>query len=274
MTDVEQRITSLDLSLFDAVPSQTSAQDRGSLLRLQRGIRRAGSYIYLEIGSFRGGTLQSHLLDPRCAAIYSIDKRPLMQADESDAAYHYPENSTERMLDGLRTAFAESSTEKIRTFTCDASELDQSSFSEKPDLCFIDGEHTDSAVFSDFVFCLSVCRSDGMIAFHDSNEVIGGLRRIKQYLRDNGIRFESYFLPKRVFVILLNGAIDMFGKEIRQASWDESRYIRLVKWDLVMTKVVLRHPGLSRIWQASRRWIAGVTMNALSGKGSNTTPGQ
>jgi hypothetical protein len=274
MTDVEQRIGSLDLSLFDAVPSQTSPEDRGSLLLLQRCIRRTGSYIYLEIGSYLGGTLQPHLSDPRCAAIYSIDKRPMMQADESSGAYQYPENSTQRMLDGLRTAFAESSTEKIRTFTCDARELDQSGFSEKPDLCFIDGEHTDSAVFSDFVFCLSVCRPDGMIAFHDANEVIGGLGRIKQYLRENRIRFEGFFLPKRVFVILLNGSIEMFGKEIRQASWDESRYKRLVKWDLVMTKVVLRHPGLSRIWQTCRRWVVGIAMPALSGKGSHITPGR
>jgi hypothetical protein len=113
-----------------------------------------------------------------------------------------------------------------------------------------------------------------MIAFNDANEVIGGLGRIKQYLRENRIRFEGFFLPKRVFVILLNGSIEMFGKEIRQASWDESRYKRLVKWDLVMTKVVLRHPGLSRIWQTCRRWVVGITMPALSGKGSHITPGR
>jgi Methyltransferase domain len=273
MADFEQRITSLDLTLFDAVPSQTSPEDRGSLLLLQRCIRRSGSYIYLEIGSYLGGTLQPHLLDPQCAAIYSIDKRPFLQADEYGSTCHCPANSTQRMLDGLRTAFPKSSTEKIRTFDCDAREVDQRSFSKEPDLCLIDGEHSDSAVFSDFVYCLNVCGPDGMIAFHDANEVVGGLGRIKQYLRGKGIRFEGFVLPKRVFVILLNGAIEMFGKEIRQASWNESRYMRLARWDSAITKVVGRHPGLRKIWQTCRQRVVRVAMHATSGNGSHIPPG-
>ena len=273
MADFEKRITSLDLTLFDAIPSQTSPQDRGSLLLLQRCIRRSGSYVYLEIGSYLGGTLQPHLFDPQCALIYSIDKRPLVRADENNGTCNYPENSTQRMLDGLRAVFPEPTIEKIRTFERDARELDQSSFSKQPNLCLIDGEHTDNAAFSDFVFCLSVCLPDGIIAFHDANEVVGGLARIKQYLRGKGIRFEGFVLPKRVFVILLNGAIEMFGKEIRQASWDESRYMRLAKWDSVITKVVGRHPGLSRIWQTCRHWASRVTTHGISRTGSQITPG-
>src|SRR5215472_7948487 len=113
---VEERIESLDLSLFDLVSTQTYPEDRASLLLLQRCIRRSGSYIYLEIGSHLGGTLQTHLLDPRCALIYSIDKRPLVQPDEYSGTWHYPENSTQRMLAGLRKSFPQSSAEKIQTF--------------------------------------------------------------------------------------------------------------------------------------------------------------
>lgn len=45
MTNLEDRITSLDVGLLDAVPSQTHPEDRESLLRLHRCVRRAGSYI-------------------------------------------------------------------------------------------------------------------------------------------------------------------------------------------------------------------------------------
>jgi hypothetical protein len=95
MTEVDNRILSLDVTLFDAVPSQTYLEDRVSLLLLQRCIRRSGGHVYLEIGSHLGGTLQTHLSDTRCELIYSIDKRPLVQADEYSGASHYPENSTE-----------------------------------------------------------------------------------------------------------------------------------------------------------------------------------
>src|SRR5580700_12032764 len=98
MADVDERITALDLSLFDGVSTQTYPEDRSSLLLLQRCVRRSGDYIYAEIGSHLGGTLQPHLVDSRCTLIYSIDKRPLEQPDESRGVWQYEGNSTKRML--------------------------------------------------------------------------------------------------------------------------------------------------------------------------------
>ena len=61
----EQRIERLDLSLFDSVPTQSTAGDRLSWLALQRAVRGATpGYTYLEIGSYNGGSIQQHLLDP------------------------------------------------------------------------------------------------------------------------------------------------------------------------------------------------------------------
>ena len=61
----DARVAALDLSLFDAIPSQSSAWDRRSLLACQAAIRqRIGRYVYLEIGSHLGGSLQTHVLDP------------------------------------------------------------------------------------------------------------------------------------------------------------------------------------------------------------------
>ena len=250
MADVDERITGLDLSLFDGVSTQTYPEDRSSLLLLQRCVRRSGIYTYLEVGSHLGGTLQPHLVDNRCGLIYSIDKRPLLLPDEYVGTVRYPGNSTQRMLDGLREAFPESSIEKIRTFDSDARDLDPRDFAQGSDFCFIDAEHTDKAVFSDFRFCHRVCKPDGVIAFHDAATVRGGLARIRRELRKRGIRFQHLLLPRHVYVILLNGAIEKFGKELQEASVDESLYMRRARWELMKSKLSRRYPWLQKAWHA------------------------
>ena len=256
MVNLEDKITSLDIGLFDAVPSQTYPEDRESLLRLQRCIRQAGSYVYLEIGSHLGGTLQPHLVDSRCSMIYSIDKRPLEQPDELLGVWHYPENSTERMLSGLERAFPQARLKKITTFDADARELNPVSFIPKPDFCFIDGEHTDQAVRSDFDFCLRVCNPKGIIGFHDANFVVGGLAHIKRQLTVNRIRFRGMLLPRNVYVILLNDAIERFAEEIREAAQNEPRYMRQARWALLKTRISRRYPGLQKVWHASKRLLS------------------
>jgi Methyltransferase domain len=255
---VEERIGALDLTLFEAVPSQTYGEDRKSLLLLQRCVRRDGSYTYLEIGSHLGGTLQPHLVDSRCSLIYSIDKRPLEQPDESSGACYYPANSTQRMLEGLQAAYPDSSIPKIRTFDSDAQEVDPTVLAQKPDFCFIDGEHTDTAVCSDFDFCLRVCDPNGIIAFHDANIIVEGLARIKRRLVQNRIRFQGFLLPKHVYVILLNEAIGRYGAEVREASQNESRYMRQARWALFKTRVSRHHPSLQKVYHISKR-LAGRT---------------
>jgi hypothetical protein len=245
---VEERIESLDESLFDPVPSQTYPEDRKSLLLIQRCLRRRGNYTYLEIGSHLGGTLQSHLLDGRCQRIYSIDKRPTEQADEYSGACYYPGNSTRRMLDGLHTAYPDSLIQKIETFDSDAQEIDPGAVSLKPDFCLIDGEHTDDAVVSDFNFCLRVCHPDGIIAFHDANVIVGGLMRIKRQLNESRISFSGFLLPLHVYAILLNDCKDR--PEIEAAAVEETRYMRQARWGVLKARVSRRYPALQKIWRA------------------------
>lgn len=251
---VEERIESLDVSLFDAVPSQSYPEDRKSLLLLQRYLRRSGSYTYLEIGSHLGGTLQSHLVDGRCQRIYSIDKRPIEQADEYSGACYYPGNSTRRMLAGLQAAYPDSLIQKIETFDADAQEIDPDAISLKPDFCFVDGEHTDKAVISDFNFCLRVCRPNGIIAFHDANVIAGGVLRIKQQLRESGIPFSGFLLRRHVYVILLNDAKDR--PEIEAAAVDETRYMRQARWGVLKARMSRRYPVLQKIWHALKPVIS------------------
>ena len=100
--DAERMIESLDPAIF-ALESQTTVNDRISLLRLQRFVRhQAGSYRYLETGSHLGGSLLPHLADPRCAKVVSIDPRPASQPDERGTIFRYDDNSTERMIAGCR----------------------------------------------------------------------------------------------------------------------------------------------------------------------------
>jgi hypothetical protein len=95
----EERLRALDLHLFDAIPSQTSRRDRRCLLAMQVVCReRFGEYAYLEIGSHLGGSLQTHVLDPRCRRLYSIDSRPNVQPDDRGKLDLYPGNATERMV--------------------------------------------------------------------------------------------------------------------------------------------------------------------------------
>ena len=104
MSTFEQAIAALDLKLFEKIESQSTEPDKQSLLALQSAVRelRPG-YRYLEIGSYLGGSIQPHLLDDKCGHIYSLDKRPLQQPDARGFDYRYLNNSTERMLENLRS---------------------------------------------------------------------------------------------------------------------------------------------------------------------------
>ncbi len=201
MTNFEQAIAALDLSLFEKITSQSTDHDKQSFLAIQLAVRnlRPG-YKYLEIGSFLGGSIQPHLVDDRCERIYSIDKRPLRQPDARGFDYTYLNNSTERMLEQLREVAADKM-DKIVTIDGDSRSIDPAVVRDAIDLCFIDGEHTDAAVLSDFKFCLEVLNDNGCIAFHDAQITYNGLADCVRYLEANNYRYKAYTLPSIVFVV-------------------------------------------------------------------------
>ena len=66
MNSFIDRVETLDLSLFGRILSQTTDDDRRSLLAVQRAVAKAHrTYTYLEIGSHMGGSIQPHLVDAR-----------------------------------------------------------------------------------------------------------------------------------------------------------------------------------------------------------------
>ncbi len=203
-TGFDARIESLDLDIFKNIETQTSDLDKRSLLACQLAVRNlTGAYTYLEIGSYLGGSLQPYLFDEKCTRIFSIDKRPPVQADERGIDYEYHDNSTQRMLDNLRGVYAPG-LDKITCIDEDSSNVDSTQIVPRPQICFIDGEHTDGACFTDFLFCLKVLDQNGVLVFHDAPVVYNGLSQIVAYLEERKVRFHAYNLPDTVFVVEMN----------------------------------------------------------------------
>ena len=199
MSEFENAIAALDLRLFEKIESQSTDEDKRSLLACQLAVRELRpSYTYLEIGSYLGGSIQPYLLDPRCARVFSIDKRPRVQPDARGLDYTYLNNSTARMLENLSRVAA---TEKITTIDGSTRDIDGSQVDANVDFCFIDGEHTDTAVFADFRFSRDVLAPNGIIVFHDASVTYNGIERCLRYLDGQKTTYRAYSLPNIVFVI-------------------------------------------------------------------------
>src|ERR1700689_676399 len=111
----DERIERLDLSLFDGGPSQTTEEDKRPLRAAQTAVRRSfPGYVYLEIGSYKGGSLQPYVVDPKCGRIISIDPRPTATPD-SRGIFNYERVSTAGMLASLEQ-IPGADVSKIKTF--------------------------------------------------------------------------------------------------------------------------------------------------------------
>jgi hypothetical protein len=238
VTGFEDRVASLDISLFSQSPSQTTDADKRSLLAVQMATRDAlEGYVYLEIGSHLGGSIQPHLLDPKCKKIYSIDKRPSFQPDERGRRFDYPGNSTERML-SLLAAIDSLGVRRIECFDGDSKSVSPSCIGCRPNLCFVDGEHTPAAVAADFDFCLGVCASGATIVFHDAQIVFRGLRSVVSKLKRLERRFSAHALSDAVYVLCLDESaasakLAGFSSLMRKDDlWSSRNEMRLLKWRL------------------------------------------
>jgi hypothetical protein len=230
------RIEGLDITLFSQIPSQTTDADKRSLLAAQVCTRECiDRYVYLEIGSHLGGSIQPHLLDPKCRKIYSIDKRPAAQPDERGPTFEYPDNSTERMLSLLAMIDPEG-VKKIECIDGDTKSISPSCIHDAPNLCFIDGEHTSAAVLADFDFCLKVCAVGATIVFHDAQIIFRGLRSVVSKLKRARREFSPHALSDAVYVICLGGSLipakpAKFSSQAREDDlWSPRNDLRLLRW--------------------------------------------
>lgn len=200
--DAVSLIENLDPAIFE-VDSTTSPADRVSLLIAQRMIRCRGLFSYLEIGSYLGGTLLPYLLDPQCELVVSIDKRPDSQPDERAERYVYNGITTSTMIDRLRPFLSVETMGKLRTIDADASQVSPASIGSKIDVALIDGEHTVTATFSDFISVLPAMKPDGLVLFHDTNLIIDALENICCHMRSLCFSHQLFLVPDHVGVIAL-----------------------------------------------------------------------
>ena len=87
------------------------------------------------------------------------------------------------MLELLR-AVPGARVDRLQTFDVGTDTLRPAQIPAPPDLCFVDGEHTDAAVVRDARFSLPAVATDGCIAFHDSHIIYRGLARFARELGD------------------------------------------------------------------------------------------
>jgi len=197
---IAERVAALDVSLFEAIETQTEIDDRRSLLALHDAAAERDSFEYLEIGSHVGGSLQALIRDPRCRRIVSVDSRPASQPDQRGPSFAYPGNTTARMLESL-ARIEGADLAKLETFDAATADLDPAAMGE-PDLLFVDGEHTDEAALADARWCRAVLGDrGGAIAFHDSWIVH---RAISRFLGElEGVEHSAHLLPESIVLVEL-----------------------------------------------------------------------
>lgn len=259
MTALTDRIAALDVDLFSFVPMQGLESDARALLALHIAVAAARTlFAYLEIGSFRGGSLQALVADERCSRVMSIDPRTAETPDETRGTYTYDENTTARMLEAL-SQVPGADLGKVATFETTTQAMSPAELPERPDCCFIDGEHSNEAVLADARFCAEALGgAGGVIAFHDWGIVRPAIKSfIRERWRDISFALAINRPPKA------NPGFGVFALELGDNG-------------------ILRHPALERatgarsygIWAAANRprrsalplLLAWDTLNAIDSK--------
>jgi hypothetical protein len=255
----DEQLARLDVGVFDRLPSQSSRRARRSLLACQAAVRRRfAPYTYLEIGSYRGGSLQPHVLDASCARIYSIDPRPATQADAGGVAFTYHANSTERMLREL-DQLAPDARSRITTFDLAAPAVPREAIAVPPQLCFIDGEHTDEALARDFAFCRAVLARDGLILCHDAPVVYNGLTAIVDALDAAGGPYRVAHLPDTIFAFEFGEARLLDDPALQPVMADAALgYLFSLRYNDYYRRLANRWP--LRAYRAARVWWSGANV--------------
>jgi hypothetical protein len=235
----------LDLQIF-TIPTAATERDRLTFLRLQRLVRnRNRKYTYLEIGSENGGSLVPHLADADCQAAISVDLRPDEMPDERGVIFDYPGNSSVVMLQMLKecVSVGPELLKKLTTFECDVSNVQASQLPAKPDLVLIDGEHTNTACFSDFTSILKLASDDVVIAFHDSQLISDAMLNAENMLRYLGIPFSTLFFHDHVGAIALRAFAEPL-QDLSAFAHDRREYLERVRREKVHAMLWMQqHPS-------------------------------
>jgi hypothetical protein len=246
--------TPLDVSQFQWIESQTSEEDREALLSLREAVCGVdGTYRYLEVGSHLGGSLQPHVIDDRCVRIFSIDPRPSEQPDERwSQNYRYEGNSTARMLD-LLSKIPGANVGKIQTFEASSWELSPEDIRDTTEFAFIDGEHTNEAVFRDFTAVRRFLSPTAVLAFHDCFVIPKALLKISQLLRREGGAHHFCYFPKSNVVAIVFGSSNLV-ESLRTLGWKDR--LPITRWHAVKVTLKRRLPAVVTLVTRYKQWRA------------------
>ena len=168
------------------ISSQTSDTDKLILLKIIIFLKRIKKkFNYLEIGSFLGGSLTPFLMETSCKSIVSVDKRNQKQDDERNEEWSYKNIYEKDMINGLKKHGL--NTSKLKTFNGDIKNFKTN---KKFDLSFIDGIHTDTNTFSDFLNVLNLSTRDSIVLFHDSSIIFKSISMINILLLNQNYKFK------------------------------------------------------------------------------------
>jgi hypothetical protein len=201
-----------------SIPTQLSPGDCRVLQAVQNHISQQQPYVYLEIGSYLGGSLSPHLTTPRCEQVWSVDTRRTGQIQDERAIDYAYTVTTQHMLDQLRDNNIP--TERLHTIDGTVSDVPDI----RADLIFIDGEHTNSAVISDAVNCLRF--DPRIILFHDDWIVHEGIDHVIQYLQDQSVPADHYKMrDSDITAVVFGSARPGFAEfaRSRYQNWTEFR---------------------------------------------------
>lgn len=260
--------TTLDLSAFRWIDSQTSGPDRLALLSIREVICTvAERYTYLEVGSHLGGSLQPHVIDSRCVSVLSIDPRPLEQPDERWADnYRYDGNSTQRML-ALLSAIPGADTGKITTFESCSWDVSDESIPASVDYAFIDGEHTNEAVRRDFSAVRRFLGPRSVLAFHDSFVTPSAFFKISGLLRREhpASRFVHY--PDSGVVAVTFGSPELEGALLKHGWKQGLPYSRSIHIRNFKTYVRKHWPRFFSLLARCKAAVCSARLGAQESKG-------
>jgi hypothetical protein len=221
-----------DIRIFE-VPTSTTPGDKTTLLQMQNLVRtKVPSYIFLEIGSYRGGALVPHLLDKECARVISIDKRPPSTPDSRAISFAYEGVTTAQMRGIIAPHVPSDAFDKLITLDADVSEIERTAVDGAVDFAFIDGEHTNTACFSDFLGVYPFLAEDSVTCFHDANLVMDALINIRRFLAFINVKHKFFLLPDLMAAVACGEMIGPVTERFGAVAFEETSYIRQAKREL------------------------------------------
>jgi hypothetical protein len=105
---------------------------------------------------------------------------------------------------------------KLKTFDTDASEVPAGEI-DRPDYCFVDAEHTDRAIQSDYIFCETVSKGRPVFLAHDAFIVYRGLDAIIKRVARSQQFVRVLLLPTHLMLIDTVGHIGNHAAVIARA---------------------------------------------------------